>query len=387
MKGLIARLGWLGSALLIVALGAAVFLGAAHLCRHSSRASILQSDPQRLERLGLRLIVGYKDVAKAKALVEKQAIAGIFLSTRNVQDHSAEQIRAEIDGLQAIRKAQGLPRLIVAADQEGGIVSHLSPPLKLQPSLGSAIAGLNSDAEREMAVRAYAATQARELQTLGVNMNFGPVVDLQPSTIPVNDSGSRIHLRAISGNPELVAKVAAWYCDTLAEFDIICTLKHFPGLGRVANDTHVAAGTLTTAEAQLELEDWLPFLFLKNNQRFAMMVGHVHVNAIDPAVPASYSSQVIGMLLRSRWKVDGLIVTDDFGMGAILGSKDGIGEAAVKALNAGVDLVLLSNSDKHFDTVMTALIKADREDLIRKDLESETFRRILHASNGHPQSR
>lgn len=383
MKGMIARLGWLGSAILFIVVALAIFYGSGHFRKHALRASILQSDPARLERLGRRLIVGYKDVAKVKALVEKRAIAGIFLTTRNAQDRTADQIRSEIESLQAIRKAQGLPRLIVAADQEGGIVSHLSPPLTAQPSLGATISNLSSDDEREKAVKAYASTQAHELQTLGVNMNFGPVVDLQPSAAPANDTGSRIYSRAISSDPELVAKVAVWYCETLAEFDVTCTLKHFPGLGRVANDTHVAAGTLATPEPQLEREDWLPFQRLKNDPRFAMMIGHVRVDAIDPTLPASYSSEVIDGLLRARWKIDALLVTDDFGMGAILESKDGIGEAAIKALNAGVDLVLLSNSDKHFDTVMTALVAADSEGLIRKDLESETFRRLVRASQ-HP---
>ncbi|HEY8194331.1 MAG TPA: glycoside hydrolase family 3 N-terminal domain-containing protein, partial [Hyphomicrobium sp.] len=214
-----------------------------------TRAEILASDPTRLERLGRRLIVGFESFSEVKTLVEKRAIAGIFVTDHNVRGRKAADVAKDIQDLQDIRKTQGLPRLFVAADQEGGYVSRLSPPLKRQPTLGMLVAKLKTDTEREKAVRDYAETQARELDRLGITMNFGPVVDLRLGGPGRNDGETRLYWRAIDSDPYLVAKVAGWYCDTLTKYNIICTLKHFPGLGRVTRDTHLMTGEITASEA------------------------------------------------------------------------------------------------------------------------------------------
>jgi beta-N-acetylhexosaminidase len=294
-----------------------------------------------------------------KALVERRAIAGVFITDHNVRGRKAEAIKADIDMLQAIRKEQGLPPLIIAADQEGGAVSRLSPPLKRQPSLGSLIAKSKTDEERRSAVEAYAVEQAAELTRLGVTLNFGPVVDLNLDPKNRSDGETRLRLRAISADPYTVAKVAGWYCDTLAEAGVMCTLKHFPGLGRVRRDTHVASAQIDVTEGTLELNDWVPFRRTMDRPNAVTMMGHVRVGVLDKSAPASYSQTVIGDLVRKAWNYDGLIVTDDFSMGAITRGKPGIGPAAVKALNAGTDVILVSFSEKHLDTMMSALLAAD----------------------------
>ncbi len=88
-------------------------------------------------------------------------------------------IRAEFDALQAIRARQGMPPLVIAADQEGGAVSRLSPPLARQPGLARVIAAVKPGEDVKAAVVAYTARQAAELQRIGVNLNFSPVVDLK----------------------------------------------------------------------------------------------------------------------------------------------------------------------------------------------------------------
>jgi beta-N-acetylhexosaminidase len=206
-------------------------------------------------------------------------------------------------------------------------------------------------------------------------MNFGPVVDLRLDTANRDDGETRIYWRAIDSDPYLVAKVAGWYCDALTKFNIICTLKHFPGLGRVQRDTHVASGEITASESQLELTDWLPFRRVMNQPGVATMIGHVRVAVIDKTTPASYSDIVVNAV-RSRWQDDGLLVTDDFGMGAVTSSKDGIGGAAIKALNAGVDLVLLSSTESCFDVVMSALLEADSNGEIDQARQNESRERL-----------
>lgn len=341
-----------------------------------TRDEILSTDPARLERLGGRLVVGFESFADVKPLVEKKAIAGIFITDHNVHGRKAEDVAKDIDDLQNIRRAQGLPRLIVAADQEGGYVSRLSPPLKWQPTLGALIEKLRTDDEREKAVRQYAEAQAHELERLGITMNFGPVVDLRLGSSNRDDGETRTFWRAIDKDPYLVAKVAGWYCDTLTKFNIICTLKHFPGLGRVARDTHVLSADITATEAQLDLSDWVPFRRVMTEPGIATMLGHVRVDAVDSITPASFSDAVVNSVVRPRLENDGLLITDDFSMGAVTRSKEGIGGAAVKALNAGVDLILLCSLDKNYDVLMSALIEADRSGDIALDRENATRERL-----------
>jgi beta-N-acetylhexosaminidase len=341
-----------------------------------TRAEILNSNPDQLERLGRRIIVGFERFDEIKPLVAKRAIAGIFITDHNVRGRKADDVAKDIQNLQDIRRSQGLPRLIVAADQEGGYVSRLSPPLKRQPSLGSLIAKLKTETAREKAVRDYAETQAHELERLGITMNFGPVVDLRLGSPRRNDGETQLYWRAIDSDPYVVARVAGWYCDTLTKFNIICTLKHFPGLGRVPRDTHVSAGEIKASEAQLELSDWVPFRRLMGKPGIATMVGHVKIPAVDETTPASYSDAIINGVIRSRTNGDVLLITDDLGMGAVTRSKDGIGGAAIKALNAGVDLVLLTDVSKYFDTVMSALIEADTAGAINQARQIESRERL-----------
>lgn len=341
-----------------------------------TRAEILASDPARLERLGRRIIVGFERFDEVRPLIEKRAIAGVFITDHNVRGRKADDVAKDIRGLQNIRKAQGLPRLFVAADQEGGYVSRLSPPLKQQPSLGTLVAKLKTDAEREKSVRDYAEVQAHELDRLGITMNFGPVVDLRLGSPRRDDGETQLYWRAIDNDPYLVARVAGWYCDTLTKFNIICTLKHFPGLGRVARDTHVVTGDVSASTAQLELSDWVPFRRLMGKPGIATMVGHVRVTAVDKETPASYSDTVINSFIRARTDGDVLLITDDLGMGAVTRSKDGLGGVAVKAINAGVDLVLLSDAAKYYDTVMSALIEADASNEIDQAHQIEARERL-----------
>lgn len=341
-----------------------------------SRAEILASDPGRLERVGRHIIIGYHSFTDVKALVEKRAIGGIFITDHNVRRRSAGDVKGDIDGLQAIRRQQGLSPLVIAADQEGGTVSRLSPPLKRQPTLASVLSKLVHDTDRKAAVEEYARKQAGELTRIGVTLNFAPVVDLKLELPGRNDGETRLRWRAISADPYTVAKVAGWYCDALADLNLMCTLKHFPGLGRVTRDTHVSMAEVTASEGVLELNDWVPFRRVMSKPNAVTMLGHVRVGVIDRETPASYSSPVIKTLMRENWNYDGLIVTDDFSMGAIMKSRSGAGGAAVKSLNAGTDFVLVSYSEKDLDQIMSTLIAADAAGELDKTAREKSRARI-----------
>lgn len=344
-----------------------------------SREQILATPPDRLERIGRHVMIGFHDLADVRALLAKRAIAGLFITDHNVRRRSVADIRADIDALQKMRKEQGLPPLLIAADQEGGQVSRLSPPLRRQPSLARILMPFEHDAERQAAVEAYATTQAAELRRLGVTMNFGPVVDLKLDLKNRNDGETRLRQRAISSDPYLVAKAAKWYCDTLAKADIMCTLKHFPGLGRVTRDTHRTSAEIFATEGQLELNDWTPFQRTMARPHVAVMLGHVRVAVLDKSAPASFSDVLIGDVIRNRWNFDGLLITDDFSMGAITKSRDGLGGAAVKALNAGADIILVSFSEKDLNHVLSALIEADEAGDLKPDMLAASRARLDRA--------
>lgn len=356
---------------------------AAKPLRILTRAEILAADPARLERIGRHVMIGYHVFGQVKALVEKRAIAGIFITDHNVRGRKPDAIKADIDALQAIRAEQGLPPLIIAADQEGGTVSRLSPPLKRQKSLAEILKGLSDDAARRTAIEDFADIQSAELRRLGVTLNFAPVVDLNLNPKHRGDGETRLRMRAISADPQLVSKVAGWYCDAIAEAGIMCTLKHFPGLGRVSRDTHVTMGEIAASESTLERNDWVPFREVTQKPNAVLMLGHVRVAALDKDTPASLSKPIIDTLIRKSWAYDGLLITDDFSMGAITRGKGGISKAVVSTLNAGSDIVLVSYMEKHLDTVMSALLAADQAGEFDETVRATSRKRLerIAASN------
>jgi beta-N-acetylhexosaminidase len=340
---------------------------------HWQRHQVLRADVTRIERLGRHLVVGYRDLDELRDLVERRAIAGVFVSAHNVHGKNTETIRSEIASLQDIRKRQGLPPLLVSTDQEGGVVSRISPPLPRQGSLGDLVRQHKDEAERRRAIQTFATEQGQALAGLGFNLNFSPVVDINHNIVNEDDRYTRIFQRAISDDPRVVTAVAADYCAALLQTGIHCTLKHFPGLGRVVEDTHLNDADLTTPSETLAAHDWTPFRALMHHAGAVTMLGHARLTAIDKTTPASFSKAVVSDLLRGEWGHDGVLITDDFNMSPAYASDGGLGGAVVQALNAGVDLILISYDGDQFYPAMHALLGADaagrlqREQLARSD--------------------
>lgn len=345
------------------------------------RTRVLGADPERLERIGRHLMAGIDDIGEVRRLIEAKAISGVFVTRKNLRGRTTAAIRQEIEALQALRRSTGMPPLWIAADQEGGMVQRLSPPLPRQQPLSRIVAGHPIPTERKSAVIDYARQQGQALASLGVTVNFSPVVDVDHGIRNPRDAHTRIGRRALGRNPAAVAEAAAWYCDGLRVSGVVCTRKHFPGLGRVATDTHVAQATLDGPVRRLATTDWLPFAHAAGT---AMpdwtMLGHVRVKELDPDTPASASKPVVS-LLRNEMHVSGIVVTDDFSMGAIQKSKLGMGPAAVAALNAGVDIVLVSFYPRSIYVVLDALVSADVEGRLDAAKLRESKRRLEQAGD------
>jgi beta-N-acetylhexosaminidase len=346
------------------------------------RHAVLSADAAQLQRLGAHILVGYRSDAMLQALMERRALAGVFISARNVEGMTVADVRDRIAALQATRRQQGLPPLWIATDQEGGPVSRLSPPLMRQSTLAEIVALHRDPSERLLAIRQYAGRQGRELASLGVNLNFSPVVDLNHGVQNPDDRLTRIATRAISSDPKVVTQVADLYCATLKMTGVHCTLKHFPGLGRVYDDTHKVTAELDAPSAELERSDWLPFRQLMADDSTFTMLSHARLSALDPDRPTSFSQAVVKGLLRETWKHDGILVTDDFSMGAVTLSREGAAGGAIAALNAGVDLILVSYDPDQYFYVMHALLAADRDGKLRADMLERSGKRLTRAAQG-----
>jgi beta-N-acetylhexosaminidase len=370
----------IGALSLAIATLGFVSTASAELFFQTARERVLNADPKRLEKLGRHVIVGYRTRADIDALIDRKAVGGIFLSGQYSQGKTIAAMTRDITALQDIRVRQGLPPLWVATDQEGGGVSRLSPPMPFLPSLGDVIARKAEPAEREKAVVQYASRQATDLAAIGVNLNFAPVIDLNHGIVDPADRLTRISTRAISKDPAIVTEVAATYCATLLARRVHCTLKHFPGLGRVLGDTHIRTADLKASPDDLAHSDWLPFRKLMSDPRVFTMLSHARLTAIDGDNPSSTSPAVVGML-REGWRHDGVLVTDDFSMGAITGSRDGIAGAAIAALNAGVDLLLVSYDPDQYFPLMDALLAADREGRLNPEVLSRSDARLRRAAS------
>jgi beta-N-acetylhexosaminidase len=318
---------------------------AAHLRFEWRKHDILHTETCAAHKLGQHFVVGYSSFDEVAALAEKGLVSGVYVTRHNLRGRSAEALKSEIAALQALRRSAGLPPLIVAADQEGGIVSHLAPVLTELPGLAT-LADLPADLRDRMAEE-YGRIHGRELAALGVNVNFAPVLDLRPQArLTRLDFNTLIGRRAISGDPDKVTDVALPYIRGLEISGVGATVKHFPGLGRVRGDTHHFSADLETPIDELESSDWQPFMRALAGSRAMLMVGHVRLTAADPDRAASHSKKVIDGIIRKRWNYQGVIITDDLVMGAIY--QHDVCTAVVEAINAGVDLLLVAFDGAQF---------------------------------------
>ncbi|RYD31655.1 MAG: glycoside hydrolase family 3 protein [Verrucomicrobiaceae bacterium] len=317
------------------------------------RDAVMSASRERFSEVGKHLMIGWLGFEETRALAAKGAIAGVFIGRSDFpRGSSAADIRKTVDLLQGVRREAGLPPLWIATDQEGGPVSRLSPAVVKQPGLGTWLTdldgpGLADQPERQAEiirrVTEYAEVQARSLAEAGINLNLAPVVDLRPSGPPgFLDSHTKISTRALAADPHVVALAGETYVRVLAKHSITGVLKHFPGLGRVPEDTHHFAAHLDLTKEQMESNDWIPFRRICRNTKTGIMLGHVNLTAIDPDRPASCSAKVARGLIREEWGMTGLLVTDDFAMAPISHGPGGIVRAARASIAAGVDLVLIS---------------------------------------------
>ncbi len=259
------------------------------------------------------------------------AYAGVSLF-RHWNVASLEQLRELTRVLQAAAVAGGQPRpLLIAADAEGGQLNGLGDGLT--PFAGAMALGAVGDAD--LAQRVGAAT-GRELRALGVNVNYAPVCDL--ATNPHNPA---LGIRCFGDDPEEVGRLAAATVRGLQSEGVAATVKHFPGLGDAAVDTHHDAATITHSRDQLVARELVPFrAAIAAGARLAM-AAHLAVPALtgDATLPASLSRAALSDVLRDQLGFAGLTITDALDMAGV-NAATGAGDPMATALGAGEDLLL-----------------------------------------------
>lgn len=254
---------------------------------------------------GQRLMAGFDGTQfnrKIEDLIEKRRVGGLILFARNLG--TPEEIGILTRTAQACAKGCGLPPLLIAIDQEGGQVARLKPPFTQFPS--------PAEMANEKAVTRFARITARELNSIGVNMNMAPVLDIAHPRVASVMTG-----RAFGEDPVAVARLGCLLIDELQEHGIAATAKHFPGIGRTVLDSHAALPDLETSLDRLLAFDLIPFKAAQEHRVAAVMLSHIRYTAIDATWPASLSVKIARGVLRDTMGFEGLVITDDLDMGAI----------------------------------------------------------------------
>jgi beta-N-acetylhexosaminidase len=254
---------------------------------------------------------------------------GFILFGRNCR--SPAQLHALIAELRA---AVGRADAPVLVDQEGGRVARLGPPHWRAYPPPARLAALPGPFAEE-AVRLGARLIADDLSRLGITVDCAPVLDL-----PAVGADPVIGDRAYGDDPESVARFGRAACAGLLAGGILPVIKHMPGHGRAAVDSHHACPVVEASRAVLSRTDLVPFSRLADMPW--AMTAHIVYTAIDPETPATLSPRVIAETVRGEIGFAGVLVSDDLSMRALPGT---IGQRAGRALAAGCDLVLHCNGD------------------------------------------
>lgn len=300
------------------------------------------------------------------AALEEYPLGGIILFSDNIRE--PEQLLALN---RALTDTSFLPPFL-AVDEEGGIVARLANNGAFDLPVYESAASVGSSGDPLDAL-AMGQTIGSYLRAYGFNLDFAPVADVN-----TNPDNPVIGDRAFSSDPVIVGQMAAAFAAGLRENGICATYKHFPGHGDTAQDSHLGLAVSYQTREQLQCREWIPFL--EASRRDMMMIAHVALPEITgDMTPATLSGQIVSGILREELGFEGLIITDAMNMGAIADSY-GSGDAAIAALTAGCDIVLMpENVPEAFDAVIEALQNGQ----LSEEWLDETVRRILAFKHDH----
>lgn len=275
-------------------------------------------------------------------LLRHPAVGGVILFTRNYRD--PEQLRRLIERIHALRE----PRLLVAADQEGGRVQRFRAGFTVLPAQARYGELYDREPHRALGLIERAGwLLAAELRACGVDLSFAPVVDLRSA------ASSVIGDRALHRDPEVVARLAQALMHGMREAGMSAVAKHFPGHGSVRGDSHHELPVDARDIETLRYADMLVFERMVHYGVLAMMPAHVVYPEVDP-LPACFSRRWLRGVLRNQLGFTGAVFSDDLSMAGAASIGD-LPERAVRALEAGCDMVLICNDRGAAESVLEVL--------------------------------
>ena len=307
------------------------------------------------EKIGQMLIIGLSGTeldARTKEMIEEYGVGGFNLLGRNIENRV--QSKKLISDMQSIAK---IP-LFIATDQEGGNVIRFDffEELTRQVDIKS----------REQA-KNVAEKRGEELLSVGVNMNFAPVLDY------VTDKKSYLYDRTFGASPELIGDFGNAMIDGYISSGVIPVVKHFPGYGNISLDPHKKGVSISISKEELE-QNLFPFReIIKENPLVPIMTAHIIVPIIDEK-PATLSAKFLSEILRGEMGFEGVIITDDMEMASV--GKD-VAKESVEAVKAGADMIISTYTSKLHTDIFLALRWAVLSGEISQDRIDESVVRIL----------
>ena len=330
----------------------------------------------RLERqIGQVFMVGFPGTepdSEVTDLIQSHHVGGIILFSRNCRD--VRQVSALTSRLQALARDAGHPYpLLVATDQENGLVRRLDNAITTFPG-NMALGAAGSDS---ITLEVAQAT-GEELKALGINMNLAPVADVNSD--PLNPV---IGVRSFGEDAVQVARLTVAAVRGFRSAGIICSLKHFPGHGDTAVDSHRAIPSIPHTLERLEAIELVSFRSGITAGAETVMVAHLRLPHIvpDPDELASISPAVV-RLLRESLGFDGVVITDCLEMDAIantIGTEPG----AVRALRAGMDLVLISHRSERQRGALAMVHAAAQTGELPEEMIRRAAERVMRLKERH----
>ncbi|MEM8558801.1 MAG: glycoside hydrolase family 3 N-terminal domain-containing protein [Bacteroidota bacterium] len=289
--------------------------------------------------------------------VERFGVGGLLFFKGNADDQATLT--------QRLQARASIP-LLVAQDMETGAGMRTSGTTRFPNAMA-----LGAAADPALAY-AMGRAIAAESRALGIHQNYAPVADLN-----TNPHNPIINVRAFGADPNAASRLVVAYQQGLQDGGVIATLKHFPGHGDTEVDSHADLPVLRFRRDRLAATEWAPFRAGIHAGAMSVMTGHLALPALDdrPNTPASLSAPITTGILREELGFEGLIVTDGMNMKGVADHYRP-GEAAVRAVEAGADQLILTRNET---AVKRALIAAVREGRLTEDRIDASVRRILRA--------
>ena len=295
-----------------------------------------------------------------KEALEKYPVGGVVYFAQNIQSES--QIKEMVANTVSYSKYP----LFIAVDEEGGKVARLQSTLKLDATDAPKDIGATGD-ENE-AYNAYSIIGER-LATYGFNLDFAPVAD-----VLTNDANKAIGDRSFGSDADTVSKMVTQAVQGLTSNGVTACVKHFPGQGSVGDDTHDGMAVTDRSAEDMKGVDLLPFTAGIEAGADMVMVGHFICPSLteDETTPCSLSKAVMTDLLRGELGYKGVVITDALSMTAI-SEYYGADEAAIKALKAGADMILMPED---FETAYNGVLEAVKDGTIDEQRINDSLARV-----------